>query len=69
MATSSIQQKPTTVAYKHIGDDLPVYFDLYVPASMSGEERLPTVIFFHIGGLHAGNKDFIPAWLKRKFRC
>lgn len=56
-----------TGAYKRVGpEEIPIAFDLYLPASASvasGALTLPTVVYFHGGGLAVGDQTWIPQWL------
>ncbi|KAF5331118.1 hypothetical protein D9619_005378 [Psilocybe cf. subviscida] len=62
--------KPTAIgAYKHIGPEkIPIAFNLYLPSSettpvLSGPLTLPTVVYFHGGGLAIGDLTWFPQWL------
>lgn len=69
---STLNTKPTTTeVYKHVGPAKhPVAFDLYLPSlttSTNGVLTLPTVVYFHPGGLITGDKTWFPKWLHGKW--
>ena len=56
--------EPTfTVVYSKV-DDLEIKLDGYIPTSSFG--KLPTVLFFHGGGLTCGDRKdlWFPHWLR-----
>jgi dipeptidyl aminopeptidase/acylaminoacyl peptidase len=57
--------KPTAIAYKQVGD-LTLYVDVYPPTTES-EGPVPAVVFFHGGGMSAGDStSWLPTWLSSK---
>ncbi|KAI0284135.1 alpha/beta-hydrolase [Russula brevipes] len=56
---------PTTIAYKQLGD-LTLYIDVYPPTPQS-DGSVPAVVFFHGGGMTAGDRtSWFPAWLFKR---
>lgn len=66
---STIDSEPTTTGvYKLVGPSKhAVAFDLYLPSTLITAPNdlliLPTVVYFHPGGLIAGDKRWLPKWL------
>ncbi|KAJ7274197.1 Alpha/Beta hydrolase protein [Mycena rebaudengoi] len=59
-----------TVCYKRVAD-ISIYLDVYPPKARPQTQgpfpRLPTVLYFHGGGLTVGNrKSWFPTWLKER---
>ncbi|KAF9031441.1 Alpha/Beta hydrolase protein [Panaeolus papilionaceus] len=63
------QNSVLTLSYKTLSNGDSVLLDVYLPVLSKGVTQtsplfVPTVVFFHGGGLTAGSKDsFIPLWL------
>ncbi|KAJ6584036.1 Alpha/Beta hydrolase protein [Mycena vulgaris] len=57
------------VCYKKIGQT-PIYLNVYPPSQIdlhSAYPRLPTVVYFHGGGLTVGNRtSWFPTWMKER---
>ncbi|KAF5331119.1 hypothetical protein D9619_005377 [Psilocybe cf. subviscida] len=66
MSAPNVKPAATT-AYKHAGpENIPIVFNLYLPTSAalpSDTLTLPTVVFFHGGGLAVGDQTWFPPWL------
>jgi len=74
MATNSVEQRPDylTLSFK-IVDNVPLYIDIYPPSTDSSaidseqSRQVPTVVFFHGGGLTVGNRQaWLPIWLQKR---
>jgi hypothetical protein len=66
---SSIDEGVTTFPYKYVGNEA-IYLDVYPPPVASRNNHthaVPTVVYFHGGGLTVGNRrSWFPEWLKRQ---
>ncbi|KAF8885678.1 Alpha/Beta hydrolase protein [Gymnopilus junonius] len=61
----------TTVDYKTLDGSLPISFDVYFPSLEDAPKEdvrlLPTVIYFHAGGLTVGSREsWFPNWLQKR---
>ncbi|PFH51240.1 hypothetical protein AMATHDRAFT_59544 [Amanita thiersii Skay4041] len=60
-----------SIPFKSLDDEKPVYLSLYPPkvgeANLVQHRKVPTIIYFHGGGLTVGNRDsWHPTWLQRR---
>ncbi|KAF4617368.1 hypothetical protein D9613_006159 [Agrocybe pediades] len=68
-------QNLITIQYKTHGSNIPMYYDIHLPSSLSEESEarkvevpaIPAVVYFHGGGLSVGNRrSWTPIWLKKR---